>query len=92
MHFRLPWNQKTLLGWTALILISTAGASIYLHFNGAFLSFFITICQHHYAFRLHFESLILRLNKIADANTKKKDDAAKQLLQEIVRFHVMAKQ
>lgn len=81
----MPWNQHTLSGWIGVTTFCFFSSGNYMIVNGAFLSFFIVICVHHRAFYHYFDKLLQKLNKI-------ELEQQKNVLRDIIQFHVSAKE
>lgn len=68
--------------------------------NGAFMLFFISICNHYPAFYTHFQQLVRRINKTMSnyelqswANdTESSKDDMKTALRNLVEFHMLVKE
>lgn len=80
---RSPWNEKTLLGWMAVMVCTIFTASFYYIANGMFLFFFFGICEHNQAFHQQFRAMLNRFN--AEAFNYR---TTQTKLCELVNFHV----
>lgn len=60
----MPWNQNTLWGWFNEILFSAVAGGSYLFVNPAFLTLFISICQHHRAFNQMYRAQINQVDRL----------------------------
>lgn len=87
----LPWNQKTLIGWTLEMMFTAFGVSSYFLIYSTFLSFFIAICGFHRAFYEVFQATVEHINYNHHVNSLDKIIFLKLKLCEAIRFHVMAK-
>lgn len=83
-----PWNQQTIANWIAEMLISIASGCAYLIITGAFLTFFIAICQYHKAFQEYFQALIVQCDTVNQSDPA----TLHQLLCKAVRFHTTTKE
>lgn len=82
----LPWNQETPLGYFGEICISMVCIEAYLIDNGALLLLFISMCLHHRTFFIMFENTLKKLNHL------KQKHHQKQLICNLIRFHISVKQ
>lgn len=80
-----PWNQQTLLGYFAEICCSIMMGEAAGIISGLFLLFFISMCLYHHAFYHMFRNMIKKL----DPNDQPLRH--KQLLCELIHFHIKAK-
>lgn len=80
IHFSLPWNQSTYLGYFAEILFHSITSYGYGISIGTPLLLFISLCFHHQAFSKMFKHSI---------DESEKYDA--KLLCDFIRFHISAK-
>lgn len=81
-HFSLPWNQHTIIGWIAEILLCLYIAFPYVAYNYGFLTFFVVIGEFHRAFYLQFQNMIENMNL-----TAKRNGSQKAHLCDIIRYH-----
>lgn len=81
---RLPWNQRTLIGWIGLNVLSCFAAGFYLFINYAFLAFFVGICENHLAFHTYFKESIEKLH------LQPKSSHKSQFI-ELIKFHSMTR-
>lgn len=82
---RLPWNQRSLLGWFYETIFSVVSSSLYLHTNVVFLTFFIAICEFHRAFLSYF---VITMQKNQNMNDKNR---IKRLLCDVIQYHISTK-
>lgn len=82
---RLPWNQQTIQGYTAMTFLSIFFGHVNLTLNGATLVLFISLCLHHRAFYRIFDSIAMKLEK------PDKFRNVPDILNEMVRFHISVK-
>lgn len=85
IHFSLPWNQTTYLGYFGEIVQDIVVTAGYIVANGALLLLFISISIYHQAFQKIFKHSVVKLKAIGKKN---KDE----VICELVRLHVSAKQ
>lgn len=83
--FRLPWDQKTFLGWLYNLLVGFVGGIGYVNVNSCFLSLFIGISIFHRAYQKLCRSLI---DRIAKTNQPLE---CQNLLRTIIEMHLTAK-
>lgn len=81
--FRLPWDQRTLIGWIGLNLYSAAAAPFYLIINYAFLAFFIGVCEQQFAFYEFFRMSAKNLDGI----TQFECDNVRLKIRKLIQFH-----
>lgn len=80
-HSRMPWNQKTPLGYFFEIVASVFAGGSYFITTGALLVMFISICLHHQAFYQMFVHALDELDHLAKGPNVEKH------LCELIRFH-----
>lgn len=83
----MPWDQSTFIGWIYDSIYCAITATPYYTANGCFISFFLSITEHHVAFYQQFDTYIMRIERIAENY-----QLAKQGLGQLVRFHVQIKE
>lgn len=83
--FRLPFDEKTFLGWLYHWSVSFVGGIGYVNVNSCFLSLFIGISMYHRAYQKLCQSLI---DRIAETNQPLE---CKNLLRTIIEMHLTAK-
>lgn len=86
-----PWNQQTIMSWIVDEMISFPAGSAYLLVNGAFISFFITICEYHRAFYKYLCEIIADCDNLVVSKAGGRHDL-KFLLRKFIRFHISAKE
>lgn len=85
----VPWNQKTLCGWIASIIYTTAAADAYVVVNSLLLSFYIGANIYFYAFATHFKTICMDLNERPERMKSYVDrnDELKSILCNAIDFH-----
>lgn len=81
----LPWNQQTLIGYSAEFVFVALFCGIYFISNGSFVLLFISICLHHRAFLQMFQQLV---NEFDPLNTNGNHP---ELYRKCIRFHISVK-
>lgn len=82
IHFRLPWNQDTALGWFAEVTFALSATVTYIIVNGCFTTFFTGICMHQRAYYQIFQTLSTQFTN--ERNTK-------NLLVDLIHYHNTSK-
>lgn len=85
IDFRLPWNQRTLIGWVAEVIFSLLAVLSFFIPNFAFVTFYIAIGELYSAFLSLF---CVKMDKISHT---KGDSQVKHLICELINFHILAK-
>lgn len=86
----MPWDQLSFFGWLIEIILSVIATIVYLIVSPAILTFFVWICEYHFAFYGMFEARIrevdakVKHNMFSEKNIKKS-------LSESIAFHVSVK-
>lgn len=80
----LPWNQDTVLGYLGEICFNIVTGEAYLASTSIIL-FFISMCLHHRAFYHIFRHSVSKINHLDKKRTNK------EILCEVIRFHISVK-
>lgn len=81
----LPWNQSTLIGYICELIYDTIGTEAYV-LAASFVLLFVSTCLHNQAFFQVFQHYLRSLNH-HDGSSK-----GNELLRQIIRFHISAKE
>lgn len=84
--FSLPWDQSTLTGYIGEITFTLFNNVTFLIAAAALMLFFISLCFHHRAFSGICELMAAKLNR-RDENCRNKE-----ILCDLIRFHVSARE
>lgn len=87
----LPWNEDTFIGWFCTFMYSIIFAGTYLLLNAYILTGFVTICVQFHSFRIHFEQIISKLNRISEKDAEY-GIKIERILCEAMKFHIMIKE
>lgn len=92
-EFRLPWDQNTVIGGIAEMIISFSTGFFYMFINATFLTFFISIGEFHQAFSEHYCNAVKVMKELAaDVQmTFKKTGEIKGMFLNLIQFHVRVK-
>lgn len=83
-----PWNQKTIVGCLATIIITTKAGAEYLHIVDGLLTFLITIGDYHHAFSENLHTILERMNEITLKHNRENAEI-KKMLCEIIGLRIM---
>lgn len=86
---RFPWNQATVSGWLATSIIFTVCAVLCFQLNYGMVLFFVGISDYHQSFSEYFIMQVARNNEMIQ---NRRIYEIKQMLRDIVQFHVMVKE
>lgn len=90
IRFRLPWNQKCVLGWIVETIYTETYTIAYLSVNPAFLTLFISFCHYHRAFYKMFELKFQKIDELIETKPNHKYEIKKMILDSI-SFHLSVK-
>lgn len=91
----LPWNQKSLLGYACEIIFTLISVSSTFLLTSVILPFFVGIALYFYACCQYFETIVVQLNFPAEKDPIKIQRIRirqKEILRQIIRFHIDAKE
>lgn len=83
---RLPWDQRTELGYFGEIVVSVLASNNYIFFNGLFLLLFVSLCFHHRAF---YQMVEHSFHVLQRSNSRRID---KLFLSDQIRFHIIVRE
>lgn len=90
MNYSWPWSQHSLLGWIAEIILSMIVSIFYLSTVPTVLTFFISICEYHWAFYEIFQTHITDMNCIIEKKSFRIDDVNRSICK-LISFHIDVK-
>lgn len=86
----IPFDENTLLGWIGLSVFGTSAAGINFAINVCFLSYYIVVCLHYRAFRVHFKEILGEIDREL-AKSQYSNRVLKCILAEAVEYHTLLK-